>query len=112
MFSKQWSGTGFYVNVKLEKEGRKLDCHCIITTYDDIFLEMKRDSNDMVAVFYQESDEKEVFELPLVPFILLAHSRTEVCGLATKCLPVTVKLKALLENGFYNETVQRSWCPS
>ena len=67
---------------------------------------MKRDSNDMVAVFHQESDEKEVFELPLVPFILLAHSRTEVCSLGTKCLPETVKLKALLENGFYSETVR------
>ena len=63
--SKQWSGYGFYANVKTKKHGKTLDVNCIITTYDDIFLEVEELADDMVAVFHHESDKKEAFELPL-----------------------------------------------
>ena len=74
--SKQWSGYGFYANVKTKKQGTTLDINCIITIYDDIFLEMEEHGSDMVAVFHRESDKKEAFDLPLVPFNLLAHGGT------------------------------------
>ena len=63
--SNQWSGYGFYANVKTIKKDKTLDRNCILTAYDDIFLEMDKHGGDMVAVFHHESDEKEAFELPL-----------------------------------------------
>ena len=71
--SKQWSGYGFYANVKLKTQGKNINC--IITIYDDIFLEVDEHGDDMVAVFHDESDGKEAFELSLVPFKLLAHGK-------------------------------------
>ena len=46
---------------------------------------MEESGDDMVAVFHHESGGKEAFELPLVPFKLLAHQKRGVCNLATKC---------------------------
>ena len=43
---------------------------CILTTYDDIFLEMDEHGDGMVAVFHHEIDGKEAFELPVVSFKL------------------------------------------
>ena len=81
----QWSGYGFYSNVQLKTQGKTLDMNCIFTIFDDIFLEVDEHGNDMVAVFHHESDKKDAFELPLVPFKLLAHGKRGVCNLATKC---------------------------
>ncbi len=80
--SETWSGTGFYADVKLKKKDEILDVHCIMTNYH-VFLQNIQYGEDMVAVFHHEGTEKEPFELPLVPFNLLAHS--EVC---TKYSPV------------------------
>ena len=46
---------------------------------------MEEHGVDMVAVFHHESGGKRVFELPLVPFKLLARKKRWVCILATKC---------------------------
>ena len=78
MFSKQWSGYGFYANVKTIKQSKILDINCIITTYDIFLMMEKHLSDDVVAVFHCESDWKDAFELPLVPFKLLAHSKIKV----------------------------------
>ncbi len=75
--SKLWSGTGFYVEVKLKKPNKELDIHCIMTNYH-VYLEMNKRGDDMVAVFHHESTEKEPFELPLVPFKLHAQNKVEV----------------------------------
>ena len=73
-----WSGTGFYVNVKLKKNGKVNDVHCIMTNHH-VYLEMIRRGDNMVAIFHYEDSEKKSFELPLVPFKLLARSSGEVC---------------------------------
>ncbi len=62
--------------MKLEKQDEILDVHCIMTNYD-VFHKKKEGGYDMVAVFHRQGTEKEDFELPLVPFRILAHS--EVC---------------------------------
>ena len=86
--SKTWSFTGFYVHVKLEKQNKILDVHCIMTNYG-VFLQ-----NDLVAVFHCPGTEKEAFELPLVSFRILAHSK--VC---TKYSPVACKWLQNLRRG-------------
>mgnify|MGYP002804052089 CR=1 FL=1 len=68
--SNQWSGYGFYANLKTIQKDKTLDKNCILTAYHDIFLEMDKHGGDMVAVFHHESDEKEAFELPLLSFKL------------------------------------------
>ncbi len=77
IYSETWSCTGFYADVKLEKKDEILDFRCIMTNYH-IFLETKQCCDDMVAVFHHEGTDKEAFELPLVPFKLLAHNK--VCN--------------------------------
>ena len=69
--------------MKVKKENKVTDVHGIMTNYH-AFLEMKR-SGDLVAVFNPESTGKESFELPLVPFQLLAHSEGQVF---VKCVEV------------------------
>jgi hypothetical protein len=54
------------------------EVHCIVTNYH-VFREMKEHGDGMVAVFHHENTEKESFELSLVPVMLLAHSKEEVC---------------------------------
>ena len=68
--SNSWRGTGFYVNVNLKKK----NIGCIMTNYH-VYCEMEKSSDGMVAVFYYEKAEKDAFELPLVPFKLLAQSK-------------------------------------
>ena len=92
MFSKQWSGYGFYANLKTTKTDKTLDMKCILTAYDDIFLKMDEHDDDMVAVFHHESDGKEAFELPVVSFKLPHAQEERVCNLATKCSPMACNL--------------------
>ena len=63
--------------MKLKNEGQTLDFDCVMTNYDNIFLQMEDDS-DVVAVFHNENAEKETFEIPLAPFRLIRSHRTEV----------------------------------
>ncbi len=76
--SKTWSATGFYADVKFKKKDEILDVRCIMTNYHD-FLESNEwpwgSETDIVAVFHREGTEKETFEIPLVPFIILAQNR-------------------------------------
>ena len=68
--SNSWRGTGFYVNVKLKEK----IIGCIMTNYH-VYCEMKKSNDGMAAVFCYEKTEKDAFELPLVPFKLLAQSK-------------------------------------
>ena len=72
--SETWSGTGFYADLKVKKQGSILDVRCIITNYHG-FLKKKKLADDMVAVFHQERTDKQAFELQLVPFKFLAYSK-------------------------------------
>ena len=84
VYSDSWRGTGFYVNVKLKEKY----IGCIMTNYH-VYFEMKKSNDGMVAVFYYEM-QKDAFELPLVPFKLLAQSKVELFQLT-----VTVHVVAL-----------------
>ena len=44
-----------------------------MTNYND-FLKKKERGDDMVAVFHHEGTEKEAFEVPFKPLVLLGHS--------------------------------------
>ena len=62
--------------MKLKKQDEILDVRCIMTNYSRLlhskYLYLK---TGVVAVFRHEGTEKEAFELPLVPFIILAHNK-------------------------------------
>jgi hypothetical protein len=77
--SKSWSGTGFYVNIKLKQKnvGNLVNVGCIMTNYH-VYAEMEESGDGMTAIFNHESTEKEAFEVPLVPFKLIARSKPEV----------------------------------
>ncbi len=65
--------------MKLKKQHEILAVRCIMTNYNNHFLETKELGNetDVVAVFHHQGTEKEAFELPLAPFRILAQN--EVC---------------------------------
>ena len=71
-----WSGTGFYVNVKLKKQNKVLDVHAIMTNYH-VYLEMKHHDTDMVAAFHYKVAGKRNSEIPLEPLKLFAHSEVQ-----------------------------------
>ena len=76
ILSMLWSGTGFYVNVKLKEQKKVLDVHAIMTNYH-VYLEMKQYDTDMVAVFHYEDAGKSSSEIPLAPLKLFAHSEVQ-----------------------------------
>lgn len=71
-----WSGTGFYVNVKLNKQAKVIDVHAIMTNYH-VYLEMKQHDTDMVAVFHYEDAGKRSSEISLAPVELFARSAVQ-----------------------------------
>ena len=77
-FSKSWSGTGFFVNVKFNKKNEVVDAYCIMTNHH-VYLAQKNTGAGMVAVFHHDSTEKESYEILLEPFKIFAHSKGEVC---------------------------------
>ena len=80
--SESWSGTGFYVNVKIKNQNKEWNVHGIMTNYH-VFGEKETHGGEMAAVFHHEGKEKKPFKISLVPFILVAFCKEEV---GTNCL--------------------------